>query len=130
MAEPLPDVPANPPVVVVFTTAEDTTVVVRGDVDATIAGRLAEQLAVELELRPQVLLIDLREVTFCSSDGISTLVRAHEAARAAAVPYAIVTGRLAVLRPLRMLGLDRVLQVHHDLSDAKAWLGIVSRLRS
>ncbi|MEW2506872.1 STAS domain-containing protein [Amycolatopsis sp. NPDC047767] len=130
MAEPLRDAPVNPPVVVVVATAENTTVAVRGDVDATIAGRLAGQLAVELELGPHVLLIDLREVTFCSSDGISTLVRAHEAARAAAVPYAIVTARLAVLRPLRMLGLDRVLQIHHDLADAKAWLGIVARLRS
>ncbi|WP_432855994.1 STAS domain-containing protein [Amycolatopsis sp. CA-161197] len=99
MAEPLRDAPVNPPVVVVVATAENTTVAVRGDVDATIAGRLAGQLAVELELGPHVLLIDLREVTFCSSDGISTLVRAHEAARAAAVPYAIVTARLAVLRP-------------------------------
>ncbi|MFI5611975.1 STAS domain-containing protein [Amycolatopsis sp. NPDC051903] len=120
---------ARSPSVLVTTTAEASMVTVRGDVDLTITGRLEAQLAEELELAPAALIVDLREVTFCSSDGLSTLVGAQEAARAAGVPYAIVTAQHAVLRPVRLLGLDRVLPIHRTLREAQEWLSVVNRLR-
>ncbi|QRP49730.1 STAS domain-containing protein [Amycolatopsis sp. FDAARGOS 1241] len=120
---------ARSPSVLVITTAEASMVTVRGDVDLTITGRLAAQLAEELDLAPNALIVDLREVTFCSSDGLSTLVGAHEAARAAGVPYTIVTDQHAVLRPIRLLGLDRLLPIHGTLREAQEWLGLVGRLR-
>ncbi|MGW4487333.1 STAS domain-containing protein [Amycolatopsis sp. NPDC004368] len=111
----------------VTTTAAFTTVTVRGDIDLTVTPRLAELLAVELELAPAALVIDLSEVPFCSSAGLSTLVEVHESARAAGVPCAVVTDQYGVLRPIRLLALDRVLRIHPTLRAARDWLEIAAR---
>ncbi|MEV8607016.1 STAS domain-containing protein [Amycolatopsis sp. NPDC051373] len=120
---------AQSPSMLVVTTAEASMVIVRGDVDLTITGPLSKRLTEELELRPAALIIDLREATFCSSCGLSALARACEAARRAEVPFAIVTTQHAVLRPARLLGLDRTLPIHRTLPEAQEWLGLVNGLR-
>ena len=114
--------------ITVTTTAESTVVAVIGEIDACCTGRLGDQLAIEVTLAPRALILDLSEVRFCSAQGLAVLLRTSTDAHASGVPCAVVTGRRAVLRPIRILRLDRVLQIHRTLADAQDWLAILPRL--
>ncbi|WP_326834848.1 STAS domain-containing protein [Amycolatopsis rhabdoformis] len=113
---------AAPATIRVHAIAEATTVTVLGELDLAITDRLAEQLTAEIELRPRALVLDLTAVTFCSSQGLGVLLSAHESAGAAGVPFAVVTEQRALLRPLQLLGLDRVLLIHAGRTEARQWL--------
>lgn len=113
----------------VTTTADVTTVTVTGDLDLSTTPRLQDRLDDELKLRPAALIIDLDAVGFCSSGGLSTLLEAVTNAHARGIPCAIIATRRAVVRPVKLLQLDRVLPVHADRTEAETWLALVARLR-
>jgi anti-anti-sigma factor len=113
--------------ITVTTTAEAAVVTVTGEIDSTATERLGTQLALEIALGPRALLLDLTDVTFCSAQGLSVLITAKGDAHEAAIPCAIVTDRHALLRPIELLRLDRVLRVHHTFGDALDWLATQAR---
>jgi anti-anti-sigma factor len=115
--------------VTVTTTAEAATVAVTGDIDLSSTARLRERLEEEVSLRPAALVVDLGAVGFCSSGGLSVLVDAVTNAHARGIACAIIAGQRAVIRPIKLLQLDRVLPIHADRADAEEWLSLVARLR-
>ncbi|SEF37436.1 anti-anti-sigma factor [Amycolatopsis pretoriensis] len=102
----------------ITTTAERTVVTVTGELDLARTGHLASLLGEELELAPRALVIDLTGLTFCSARGLGVVLDAVSAARAAGVPVAVVAESRAVLRPVRVLGLEAELPLHRTLAEA------------
>ncbi|MEV6825338.1 STAS domain-containing protein [Amycolatopsis sp. NPDC051102] len=115
--------------VVVTTTAGHTAVAVTGDLDLSVTSSLHERLEAELSRRPAALVLDLAGVTFCSAGALAVLLDVVTTAHARGVPCAIVATDRAVLRPIRLLRLDRVLPLHADRAEAEDWLSLVRRLR-
>jgi len=113
----------------VTATAEATTVAVRGEIDLPVLGRLRTRLGEEIDLAPRALVLDLSEVSFCGTGGITELLVAASEAHVSGVPFAIVAGARAVLRPIRVLGLERLLPIHGSVEAAVDWLAVLPRLR-
>jgi anti-sigma B factor antagonist len=96
----------------------DTTVLsVRGELDATTTGELYESIALTLRRKPKVLVIDLSEVTFLASAGLTALVAATRLGAAETAVRVVVTGR-ACERPIHLTGLDEVLAIRSSITDA------------
>ena len=91
---------------------------VDGEVDMVTAPHLGRAICEALERSATGLVIDLTEVTFLASVGMSVLVAAQEAADAMAVRFAVVADGVATRRPIRLLGLDAILALHSTLDDA------------
>lgn len=115
--------------VTVTTTTDASTVTVDGELDLATTPRLRDQLDHALKSRPTALIIDLDAVGFCSSGALSTLLEAVTNAHARGIPCAIIATQRAVLRPITLLQLDRVLPLHADRSEAQTWLALLARLR-
>ncbi|WP_410574744.1 STAS domain-containing protein [Amycolatopsis sp. cmx-4-61] len=82
-----------------------------------------------MTLRPAALIVDLGAVGFCSSGGLSVLVDVVTGAHAQGIPCAVIAGGRAVVRPIKLLLLDRVLPIHADRANAEERLSLVARLR-
>jgi anti-sigma B factor antagonist len=91
---------------------------VDGEIDMVTAPHLGRAICEALERSATALVIDLTEVTFLASVGMSVLVAAQGAADAMAVRFAVVADGGATRRPMRLLGLDAVLALHPSLDDA------------
>ncbi len=98
-----------------------TVLEVIGDVDLAeaeaIRARMAEMLH---QTRPARALLDLSGVGFLGSHGLTAVVRSSRAAGEAGVRLDGVTGpdNRAVIRPVRMTGLDQVITWYPDLDTA------------
>jgi anti-sigma B factor antagonist len=95
------------------TSSSGTTVHVSGEVDSTTAPGLRNCL-LEVIARPGVteVEVDLREVSFLDSAGLSALATAHRAAEAAGRVLNMRCGTTrAVVRPLQITGLWTVFSV-------------------
>lgn len=114
----------------VTATAEVTVVAVRGEIDLPVLGRLRTRLGDELDLAPRALVLDLTRVSFCGAGGITELLVAASEAHVSGVPFAIAAAGRAVLRPIRVLGLERLLPIHGTVEAAVDWLGLLPRLDS
>ena len=67
----------------------------------------------------EVLVIDLTEVTFLSSQGLQALVEVTLAAQQRREPLAIVVDHTRpVVRPIEVTGLDEVLALFNTVEDA------------
>jgi anti-anti-sigma factor len=65
--------------------------------------------------------IDLSDVQFLSSTGLHLLISQNADLAAVGRPLLLVTGEVrAVVRPLRITGLDRLLRLYPDMSTALA----------
>ncbi|MBB3674289.1 STAS domain-containing protein [Modestobacter versicolor] len=98
------------------TSSTGTTVSVSGEVDSTTAPGLRNCL-LEVLARPgeTTVEVDLREVTFLDSAGLSALATAHRAAVAAGRVLQMRCGTTrAVVRPLQITGLWTVFTVLDD----------------
>ncbi|WP_328450185.1 MULTISPECIES: STAS domain-containing protein [unclassified Amycolatopsis] len=93
-----------------------------GEIDASVSGELRDRLAAAIEAGAPVL-ADLSEVTFCDSTGLTALIHAHRAAVAAGTRFVLVTKQRAVLRPISLLGLAEILEIHPDVEAARTALG-------
>ncbi|MGH3434388.1 MAG: STAS domain-containing protein [Thermocrispum sp.] len=91
---------------------------IAGEIDMTTAGRLEEAVALALTNEPRRLVLDLSDVAFFSSAGISTLVATREAT-CGRTGFAVVTGD-AVFRSLKLTGLDVDLTIYSSVDDALA----------
>jgi anti-anti-sigma factor len=103
-------------------TAAATLLKAVGEIDAAVSGELGDRLATAIEAGAPVL-ADLSEVTFCDSTGLTALIHAHRAAAAAGTRFVLVTRQRAVLRPISLLGLAELLEIHPDVETARAAIG-------
>jgi anti-anti-sigma factor len=113
----------------VTTTAEATVVAVRGEIDLPVLDRLRTRLGEEIDLAPRALVLDLTEVVFCGAGGITELLVAASEAHVSGVPFALAAQGRAVLRPVRVLGLEQALPIHRTVEAALDWLAVLPRLR-
>ncbi|MET8848977.1 STAS domain-containing protein [Amycolatopsis sp. NPDC004625] len=102
------------------TEAGIVTVHCTGEVDLGSACRFRDVLLAPIHAGALGVVADLTGTTFCDSTVFSALAEAFRAAAARDVPYAIAAGEVAVVRPLHILGLDRVLPLHAGLDAAHA----------
>ncbi|MFF1615535.1 STAS domain-containing protein [Amycolatopsis sp. NPDC058278] len=104
----------------VTTDAGIVTVRCVGELDLNNARDLRDALLGPIRAGARGVVADLTETTYCDSTVFSVLVEAHRAAAARNVPYAIAAGETAVVRPLQLLGLDRLLPLHPGSETAQA----------
>jgi anti-sigma B factor antagonist len=91
---------------------------VSDEVDIRSAPQLAEAICSALDKAPAGLVVNLTEVNFLASVGMSVLVAAQEAADALSVPFRVVAEGAATSRPIRLLGIDAILVLYPTLGDA------------
>lgn len=99
-----------------------TVVEVHDVVDMLTAPLLGTALGTALAGSPRALVIDLSKVTFLASAGMTVLVKAKEQIGEQA-GFAVVADGPATSRPLKLVGLDDVLNVHPTLEAALLSLG-------
>jgi anti-anti-sigma factor len=82
---------------------------VRGELDLASSPALEDQLERAVAEAPSMVIIDLRELEFMDSTGLSVLIRAHQRAQEAGHRLAIVNGSRQVRRLLSLTGVaDRL----------------------
>lgn len=94
---------------------------VRGEIDLSTEALLREELPSTGQLSAHHLVIDLSDVQFLGSAGLSVLLEVQAAQQAAARHLALVVGtNHAVTRPFQVTGLDQVFDLHVELDAALA----------
>jgi anti-sigma B factor antagonist len=90
---------------------------VAGEIDLVSAPQLEESLTRALAQRPKILVVDLTEVSFLASAGMSVLVTAHNQA-GEHTDLRVVAAGSATFRPMELTGLVQALQIHPTLREA------------
>ena len=91
-----------------------------GEIDCTSAPQVRAVLDRLLDAAPREVVVDLAAVTFLDSAGLCVLASAHRRAREQQVPMRVLASSRAVVRPLQITGLWRLLgaeQVEADADD-------------
>lgn len=103
---------------------DDAVVVhVSGEVDSTTAPVLREQLTAafaDAAADRVPVVVDLTEVRFFASIGLSLLVEHHQLGARQGTPLRVVAPAGNMLRALRATTLDRVLELYAELPEALA----------
>jgi anti-sigma B factor antagonist len=94
-------------------------VAVAGDVDVLTAPHLEAVIATVLEKRPSGVILDLSEVDFLASRGMSVLVKTREDTPAE-VPVVAVASGPATSRPLKLIGIDELVPLFGSVDEALA----------
>lgn len=97
-----------------------TVLVLDGEVDMASAPRLEEALAGQLEAGTACLIVDLRQVTFMDSTGLTVLFRSHEAMAARGFEMVLVCSPGAVRRVIEVSGVGGVVPIHDDPAELAA----------
>lgn len=92
-----------------------TVLFVAGEIDMITTPEFQQALVHALAERRDALAVDLSEVGFFASAGLSTLVSAYEMADSG-VPIHVVASEMAV-HPLRITALDRRMPLHDSVED-------------
>ncbi len=90
---------------------------VSGEIDMVTAPQLQNELSRALEKEPATLVVDLTEVGFFASAGLSALVAAYQQAREHTA-VRVVAATSATTRPLQVTALDRKIPVYASLEQA------------
>jgi len=80
-----------------------------GEIDSSSAPALRAELDAALDLAPREVVLDLGGVTFLDSAGLSTLAGAHRRATVEGVRLRVLVSGRAVMRPLQITGLWKLL---------------------
>ncbi len=91
---------------------------VRGPLDMLSAPRLSDAINDVFVKVPAGVIVDLTEVDFLASVGMSVLIAARDWAAAVSASFGVVADGAATSRPMRLLGIDAVLALHPTLDDA------------
>ncbi|GGM45694.1 hypothetical protein GCM10012275_15920 [Longimycelium tulufanense] len=91
---------------------------VRGEVDLVSAPPLQRELVEQLENAGTLLVLDLTEVTFLSSAGLSLLYEVGRRAADRGVGFRLVVNTRPVLHPLTVTGLAAELDVRPSIEEA------------
>jgi anti-sigma B factor antagonist len=90
-----------------------------GEIDLATAEDLAVVVRAAFRLRPGTVVVDLSEVQFLASAGLSVLIEAERAASGTGqLLYVVVGEHRSVTRSLATSGLADRLALFHDLDDA------------
>ncbi len=92
----------------------------RGEVDLATVGALRDALERASGAAEADVLVDLTDVGFMDSTGLTTLVGAHQAIAAQGRRFAVICPDGAVHRALELAGLDRVMTIFGDQASAQA----------
>ena len=95
-------------------------VAVGGEVDLCSSTTLREKLKEALAEAPDLLVIDLAQVSFIDSTGLSCLVSAAHRTAEVECALAVVAPAGRVRQLIAMTGIDRVMSVYQTLADALA----------
>lgn len=92
---------------------------VTGEIDTLTAPYLSAALA-EADEAARHVIVDLSDVPFLSSAGLSVLVDHHGRCTARNVTFAVVANERATVRPIQMTALDRVIPLYGSVAEAVA----------
>ncbi|WP_199440164.1 STAS domain-containing protein [Umezawaea beigongshangensis] len=97
-------------------------VAVVGEIDLDNVAEIEQHLdaALAAGTTPRAVVLDLTDVSYVDSCGLNLMVRAHQHCGAAGTSLRVVASARAVLMPLQVTELDRVLTVCTALADALA----------
>jgi anti-sigma B factor antagonist len=104
----------------VVTFGRTVRVIAAGEIDSSSSPVFERHLDGVLECRPDELVIDLCAVTFLDSAGLCVLASAHRRSREQEIPMRVLASSRAVVRPLQITGLWRLLgaeQVEAESGD-------------
>lgn len=90
----------------------------RGEIDLTTAPALADAIASHLADAPYGLIVDLSDVDFLASAGMTALLEGHQIAHRSEKRLSVVANGRGTSRPMKMMGLDQELSLHTTLQDA------------
>lgn len=110
-------VPPNNFVVERRTLGDVTVLAVRSSLDMLTAPILTQAIDAAMEQGPAAIIVDLTEVDFLASNGMSALVDAHKKYDDN-IPLLVVADGPATSRPMKLLGLDAVLRLYPSLEKA------------
>lgn len=88
-----------------------------GALDLLTTPRLQDAIDVAATKAPDAILVDLSELEFLASAGMNALVAAHHKITPSA-RFAVVADGAATARPLKLLGIDKVVALYPAVSDA------------
>ncbi|ORA22525.1 STAS domain-containing protein [Mycobacterium aquaticum] len=94
-------------------------VAVSGTVDMLTAPRLEEAIRTATKSSPSAVVVDLSGVDFLASAGMGVLVASHNALQPA-MRFAVVADGPATSRPLKLVGIDDVVELFATLDEALA----------
>jgi anti-sigma B factor antagonist len=94
---------------------------VTGDVDMLTAVHLTAAIETALATAPTAVIVDLSKVEFLASAGMSALVAAH--ADAAPTRLVVVADGPATSRPMKVVGLDNLLEIFATVDEALSEIG-------
>ena len=94
-----------------------TVLSVRGDIDLATAPALQEAVGDVLAEAPPALILDLSDVDFLGSVGMTILVTAHESQRPDRA-FAVVARGPGTSRPLQLTKLDEIFAIFGSLDEA------------
>lgn len=92
-----------------------------GTVDMLTAPKLEEGIAAALNKTPAALVVDLTDVEFLASAGMSVLIAAQQRA-GSDVAFAVVADGPVTGRPLKLVGIVDIVDVYPTLDEALAKL--------
>ncbi|SFW67553.1 STAS domain-containing protein [Amycolatopsis australiensis] len=104
-----------------ITLPDAVVVTAAGELDLATAPALRRHALAALDRRPPALIVDLDGIRFCGSAGLQVLAELVSATGGAGLPFAVVTGRPAVLRTIRLTRLDAALSLHPTVDRARTW---------
>jgi anti-anti-sigma factor len=95
-----------------------TIVGLRGDLDIASVDDLRGQLRSARQAHGDHLILDLTDLEFMDSQGLSVIIGCHKAVSAAGGSLALVAPRPIVLRTLQITGLDRRFAIFNTVEEA------------
>jgi anti-sigma B factor antagonist len=90
-----------------------------GDLDLTTAPELADAISAAARKEPKALIVDLSQLTFLASAGMSLLIEAHRDMEPKA-RFGVVADGPCTSRPLKLIGLDSIFDLYPTLDEALA----------
>ncbi len=90
----------------------------RGEIDVATSPELHELLVAVIERAPQLVIVDLTEVSFIDSTGLGVLVGAVRDVRAGGGDMRLVVTQPQIIKLLELTGLDEVFSVVSNTRDA------------
>ncbi len=99
--------------------AEVLTLALAGELDVGTQATTSARIRMALNAAPKVLVLDLREVDFLGSTGLSVLIEAQRAAQARNTVICLVANRRATLLPLELTGLTTMFPVFATPEEAR-----------
>lgn len=91
---------------------------VSGEVDLLTIEELEGKLRDALQPPNRVVVLDLAEVRFMGSAGLSALISGAESARSNGLEFLLVADERAILRPLEMTGITSTFVVYDSVNAA------------